>query len=197
MRRLIGLGMLAFLPVTLNAQRLSLSPEIGFYIPTEKLTQLTPGGDFSELEAGLAFGARVGIWFSRRLGVSLSGSYVPSTYKFSSGSTITKQDAKLFLGSGQVVFFLLPRTSFFTLFLNGGVGVISHGGVAFTGASDKNDVSGVFGGGAAIQLGGLALNAGVELFNYSSTPPSTSTAEAQKQRDIHVKLGFGIPFGGS
>ncbi|HEV8598195.1 MAG TPA: hypothetical protein VGQ69_02435 [Gemmatimonadales bacterium] len=93
--------------------------------------------------------------------------------------------------------FLLPRTSFFTLFLNGGVGVISHGGVAFTGASDKNDLSGVFGGGAAIQLGGLALTAGAELFNYSSTALSTQTGEAQKQRDIHLKLGFGIPFGGS
>ena len=57
-------------------------------------------------------------------------------------------------------------------------------------------MSGVFGAGAAIQLGGLALTAGAELFNYSSTPPSTQTSEAQKQRDIHLKFGFGIPFGG-
>ena len=110
MRRLIGLGILVILPVTVNAQRLSLSPELGFYVPTEKLTQLSSGSDFSQLEAGFAFGARIGVWFSRRLGVEVSGAYVPSTYKLSDGNTITKQKAKLFLGSGQVVLFLLPRT---------------------------------------------------------------------------------------
>jgi hypothetical protein len=76
------------------------------------------------------------------------------------------------------------------------VGVIRLGGVAFTQASDKHDWSGVFGAGAAIQLGGLALSAGAELFNYSSTPPTAQTGESQKQRDIHFKFGFGIPFGG-
>src|SRR5262245_57841939 len=159
MRTRALLILLTILPARLYAQRLSLSPEIGFYVPTEKLSKLTAGSDFSEMEAGFAFGGRVGMWFSKRLGLEVSGAYVPSTYKLSEGSTITKQDAKLFLGSGQVVLFLLPRTSFFTVFLNGGVGVISHRGAAYTDASDKNDWSGVFGGGAAIQLGGLALSA--------------------------------------
>ncbi|HEV8598196.1 MAG TPA: hypothetical protein VGQ69_02440 [Gemmatimonadales bacterium] len=74
MGTLIGLSILAILPAPLAAHRLSLSPEIGFYVPTEKLTQLSSGSDSSELEAGFAFGARVGIWFSRRLGVQVSGS---------------------------------------------------------------------------------------------------------------------------
>ena len=180
----------------LHAQRLSLSPEIGFYVPTEKLTKLSSGSDFSEIEAGFAFGGRLGLWFGNRIGFEASGSYVPSTYKLTSGNDIQKQDAKLFLGSGQVIVFLLPRTSFFTVYLNGGVGVISHGGVAFTNAADKTDVSPVFGGGAGIRLGPIGLTAGAELFPYSTSYNTTPGAESIKQKDLHFKLGFGIPFGG-
>src|SRR5262245_43224746 len=117
----------ASLPTRLIAQHLSLSPEIGLYVPTEKLTKITAASDFSEIEAGPSFGARLGVWFSRRIGVEASGAYVPSTFKLSSNNTITKQDAKLFLGSGQVVVFLLPRTGILTVFLDGGVGMIRRG----------------------------------------------------------------------
>jgi hypothetical protein len=194
--RIPTLLLLAMLPAPLAAQHLSLAPEIGFYVPTEKLTKLTSASDFSEIEAGPSFGARIGLWFGKRIGVEASGAYVPSTFKLSSSSnTITKQDAKLYLGSGQLVVFLLPRTGLLTVFLDGGVGMIRRSGAAYADATDKTDVSGVFGAGAGIRLGPLAVTGGAELFNYSSASSSTTTGESQRQRDIRFKLGFGIPFG--
>jgi len=195
--RTATLLLLAMLPAPLAAQHFSIAPEIGFYVPTEKLTKLTTGSeDFSQLEAGPTFGGRLGILFGKHLGVEASGAYVPSTYKLSSNNTITKQDAKLFLGTGQLVVFLLPRTSFVNVYLNGGVGVISHGGVALTDAAKKTDWSGVVGAGAGIRLGPIGVTAGAELFNYKAkSTESTETGEALTQRDIRLKLGFGVPFG--
>jgi hypothetical protein len=190
-------ALLAALPPTTSAQRLSFAPQIGIYIPTEKLHELATGGEFSELEAGPSFGARLGLWFGNRLGVEASGAYIPTTFKLSSGNVVTEEDAKLFTGTGQVVLFLVPRTSPLSVFLSGGVGVVSRGGVAFTDASDKTDVSGVFGAGAAIRLGPIALTAGAELFAYAAGyEGSTQVTEKLTQRDIHMKLGVGIPFGG-
>lgn len=198
MRSSALLALVAILPARLAAQHFSFAPEIGFYVPTEKLTKLTTGGteDFTELEAGPTFGARLGMLFGKHIGVEASGAYVPSTYKLSSSNTITKQDAKLFLGTGQVVVFLLPRTSFVNVYVNGGVGVISHGGVAFTDAAKKTDWSGVFGAGAGIRLGPIGVTAGAELFNYKAkSAESSESGEALTQRDIRLKLGFGVPFG--
>ena len=179
-------------------QKLSLAPQIGFYIPTELLSQAATGGTITELEGGPTFGGQLGLWFGSRLGITAAGSYVPTTFKVTQGNqSVTSEDAKLFLGSGQVVLFLLPRSLPLTAFLNGGVGVISRGGVAFTNQSDKTDVAGVFGAGAALNLGGISLTAGADLFNYTAASKGgTQTSETIKQRDIQIKLGLGIPFGG-
>lgn len=199
MRKRTLLLLLAVLPAQLDAQRLSFSPELGFYIPTEKLSKLSSNpSDFTEMEAGLSFGARIGLWFGSRVGFEASGAYVPGTYKLTSDNDITKQDAKIFLGSGQVIVFLLPRTSILTLYLNGGLGVVNRGGAAYSTATKKTDLSGVFGGGAGIRLGPIGLTAGAELFNYSTaSSASTQTSESVAQRDVRLKLGFGIPFGGA
>lgn len=190
-------GALAGVSGPAAAQRVSFAPQIGIYVPTQKLSELASGGDVSQLEAGPMFGARLGLRFGRRLGIAATGAYIPTTFSLSSDNTVTKNDAKLFTGSGQVVFFLLPPRSLLSLFLSGGVGVVSRGGVAFTNASKKTDVSGVFGAGAGINLGLIALTVGADLFAYSAEPEgSTQTSDKLRQRDIHLKLGFGIPFGG-
>src|SRR5262245_42464630 len=95
----LGLATAAARPAL--AQRLSLSPQIGFYIPTENLYELASGSSVNQLEAGPSFGARLGVWFGNRLGIEASGAYVPTTFKLSQGSQeIASEDAKLFNGSG-------------------------------------------------------------------------------------------------
>jgi len=191
-------GVITAFPALAAAQHFSFAPEIGFYIPTQKLSKLVQGGDFSQIEAGPSFGARLGVLFGSRIGIVASGAYIPTTYSLSSDNTITKNDAKLFNGTGQLVFFLLPPTSFLSLYLNGGVGVMSRGGVAFTSAAQKTNVTPVFGGGVGIHLGPIAVTAGADVFAYKAGfDGSGQTDEKVNQRDIHLKLGFGMPFGGS
>jgi len=201
MNRLILFAMLLLFPLRAEAQKFSIAPQIGFYIPTDQLVQGIQGQPFdaAELEAGPSFGARVGLWFSDRFGIDVSGNYVPTTFRLvNNESEIASQDAKLFNGAAQAVLFILPRSSPFSIYLNGGVGVVSRGGVAFTDAADKSDVAGVFGAGAAIRLGGLALTLGADLFAYTATVENGATSESSfKQKDVQLKLGLGIPFGGS
>lgn len=195
--KLVAAGALTAFPSFAPAQRLSFAPQVGFYIPTQKLSELATTGDVSELEAGPSFGARLGLRFGSRLGIAATGAFIPTTFSLGGDNTVTKNDAKLFMGSGQLVFFLLPPRSLLSLFLSGGVGVVSRGGAAFTNGSKKTDVSGVFGAGAGINLGLFAVTVGADLFAYSAEPEgSTQTSGKLNQRDIHLKLGLGIPFGG-
>lgn len=201
MKYIVAVTLLLCTSLRAEAQKFSFAPQIGFYIPTEQLVQGVQGEGFdaAELEAGPSFGARLGLWFGDRFGIDVSGNYVPTTFKFTDdGSNVASQDAKLFNGAAQAVFFILPRTSPIALYLNGGVGVVSRGGVAFTNAANKTDVAGVFGGGAGIRLGGLALTVGADLFAYTAKVEQGVTTESSfKQKDVQLKLGLGIPFGGS
>lgn len=189
------LGALFALSGAASAQRMSLRPQIGFYIPTENLLEVSQTGEIGKLEAGPSFGAALGLRFGSHLGIEANGAYVPTTFKRGTGGTFEKNDAKLFLGSALATFNVLPPSSPLILFVNGGVGVISHGGVAFTSAADKTDLSGVFGAGAGIRLGGLQLIAGADLYRYSAKfEGSTQTEGKLKQLDFALKLGLG--FGG-
>ncbi len=181
-----------------HAQRLSLSPQIGLYVPTKAMYDVATTTDIYKLEAGLSFGARVGLWFGNRIGIDLSGNYVPTTFKLdSSGTSLSSQKARLFTGAGQVVLFLIPASSPLSLYVNGGVGVVSRGGVAFTSEAGTTDVSGVFGGGAAVRLGPIGLHVGADLFTYTGQyQGTTATAQQLRQLDIQLHLGLGVPFGG-
>lgn len=182
---------------SLQAQtRFSFAPQIGFYIPTERLQSLATSGQADSLEAGFSFGARLGATFGKHLGLFASGNYVPTTYQIGTGSNFQKQDAKLFTGAGQLVVFILPVTSPLTLFLSGGVGVISRGGVAFTNAAKKSYVTGLLGAGAGLRLGGIGLSVGADLYSYNADYLGTTvTSSKLKQKDIHLKFGLGVPFG--
>lgn len=200
MRLSLVVGLLVSAVASAEAQRLSLSPQIGLYIPTENLYQLAAGGgeDF-QLEAGPSFGARLGLWFGQRFGIGVTGSYVPTTFKLSTsgGGTPVKQDAKLFVGTGQAILFLIPRSSPLSLFLSGGVGVVSRGGVAFTNEAETSNLGAVIGGGAEIRLGGIMLTAGADLVTYDAAYKGSQVSTQElKQKDISLKLGLGIPFGG-
>jgi hypothetical protein len=181
--------------VQASAQRLSLRPQIGFYIPTENLLEVSQTGEVGKLEAGPSFGGALGIRFGSRFGIEANGAYVPTTFKRGTGGTLEEQDAKLFLGSALAVLHVLPPSSPLILFVDGGVGVISHGGVAFTAAADKTNLSGVFGAGAGIRLGGLQLIVGADLYRYTATFEGSSQTEGSlTQLDFALKLGLG--FGG-
>ena len=102
-----------------EAQRLSLSPTIGVYIPTSELVKATQGQEFKQ-EIALSVGGRLGVTLSPRFGVETSVSYVPSSLRFTFNDTETKTDATLLLGTVRATFHAIPMTSPVWLSLNGG-----------------------------------------------------------------------------
>ncbi len=193
---------LAALVVALPAQaqtRFSFAPQIGLYIPTEKLQSVVSGNPnaVDSLEGGLSFGARIGATFGQHLGFQVSGTYVPTTYTLGAGGTgLQSRDAKLFTGAAQLMVFLLPISSPFTLFVSGGVGVINRGGAAFAAATKSRYISPVAGAGAGIRLGGIGLSVGAEYYPYNADYIGTTVNTTKlKQKDVQLKFGFGVPFG--
>jgi hypothetical protein len=84
-----------------------------------------------------------------------------------------------------------------SLYLSGGVGVVSHGGVAFEDIAETTNLTGVLGAGAGVRLGGFMLSAGADLYAYSASFGGTTDADAFARRDFQIKIGLGLPFGGS
>lgn len=187
------LAALLAIPSAAAAQRLSLAPEIGFYVPTEKLVDAA-NGTVGELEAGPSFGLRLGVSLGRRLGLSLGGSYVPTTFAIRpDGGPLESRDARLFNGAGQLVLYVLPPTSALSVFVNAGAGVVSRGGVAFTDDAETSDVTGVAGAGAAIRLGGVTLTAGADLYSYTAQYHGAAVVASElRQLDVQLRLGLGL-----
>lgn len=196
---LLWIGAIAMAPGPVSAQRVRLAPQLGIYVPTEKLYQLASGTGSSDdfrLEAGPSIGARLGIWFGRRFGVEVSGNYVPTTFSFGGTGGTTKQDAKLFTGTGQAVVFLVPPTSILSVFASGGLAVVSRGGVAFSNEATTTNLGGVVGVGVALRLGGLGLTVGADLLGYRADyRGGQAVSQEVSQRDLNVKIGLGVPFG--
>jgi hypothetical protein len=199
--RLFRLAFVA-LVVALPAQaqtRVIFAPQIGLYIPTEKLQSVVNGtqGAVDSLEGGISFGARLGATFGQHLGFQVSGTYVPTTYTLGSGNNgLQARDAKIFTGAAQLLVFLLPLSSPVALYVSGGVGVINRGGAAFAAATKSMYISPVAGAGAGIRLGGIGLSVGAEYYPYNADYIGTTlNTNKLKQKDIQLKFGFGVPFG--
>ena len=62
-----------------EAQRLSLSPTIGVYIPTSELVKATQGQEFKQ-EIALSVGGRLGVTLSPRFGVETCGHASAATF---------------------------------------------------------------------------------------------------------------------
>jgi hypothetical protein len=84
-----------------------------------------------------------------------------------------------------------------SVFVNGGAGVVSRGGVAFTDNADRTDVTGVVGGGATLRLGGMSVTAAADVYSYTAEYTGTTAVSSElKQLDIQLRLGLGL-FGGA
>ena len=137
LRFTVGPSMLAAAVLALGAapaeaQRVSLSPTIGVYIPTSELVKAAEGEEFKQ-EVALSVGGRLGLTLTPRFGIETSVSYVPSNLRFSFDGTQTETDANLLLGTVRATFHAIPMTSPVWLTLNGGASMIRRGGEAYRG----------------------------------------------------------------
>jgi hypothetical protein len=192
-----GVGVLVgalTLTSTASAQRISLSPTIGVYIPTTELIKAANGQEFKQ-EIALAVGGRLGINFTPRLGLVTSVSYVPSNLRFSFNENETKTDANLLFGTARATYYVIPTTSPLWLNINAGGSLVKRGGEAYDTLADKTDIGGVVGATGGFNLGGfLSFYVAAEDYIYGTTFVESGALEEKKtQNDIQLALGFGVP----
>lgn len=179
------------------AQRISIAPNIGVYIPTTELVKAASGEEFKQ-EISITLGGRLGIFFSERLGVEFTGDYAPSSLKVTASGLGTKEDANIFTGSGRVSFQVIPFTKPVAFLLTGGVGVINRSGDFYKDVEQRRDVGGTFGASLRFRIGRLLrLQLNAEDYVYkpkADIPGFAATDENKTQNDIHLSVGLGIPF---
>ena len=192
----LAVALVGFAPPVV-AQRISIAPTIGVYIPTTELVKAVNGQDFKH-QVSLTIGGRLGIWFGNRFGIEGTGTYVPSKLTFTDTGQST-EDANLFFGTGRVTLFLIPVTSPVWVSLNGGVGVVHRSGAAYANSTDRSDVGGAFGASVGIRLGHLLafqVNADDYIYNASTDIPGiTPTDPSRRQNDVQLSFGLGFPLG--
>jgi hypothetical protein len=185
-------------PNPLAAQKISIAPNIGVYVPTTELVKAASGDSSFKQEISLTVGGRVGIYFSKRLGLEFTGSYAPSDLKFTrTGLADQNQDANVFTGSGRITYQIVPFSGPVAFQVTGGVGVINRSGAFYAGMAKKTDIAGTFGASARFRLGNfLRLQLSAEDYLYKpkgDIPGFSSSAVKKMQNDIHLALGLGIP----
>jgi hypothetical protein len=189
---MLVIGLSVTSPAT--AQRISLSPTIGVYIPTSELIKAANGQEFKQ-EIALAVGGRLGLNFTPRLGLVTSVSYVPSNLRFSFNQNETTTDANLLFGTARATYYVLPTTSPVWLNINAGGSLVKRGGEAYESLEDKTDIGGVVGTTVGFNLGGLlSFYVAAEDYIYGTTFVESGTLEEKKtQNDIQLAVGFGVP----
>jgi hypothetical protein len=196
-----GSGVLAAAVLALGAapaqaQRLSLSPTIGVYIPTSELVKAANGEEFKQ-EVALSVGGRLGVTFSPRFGLETSVSYVPSNLRFSFDGTQTETDANLLLGTVRATFHAIPMTSPVWVTLNGGASMIRRGGEAYQDVEDRSDIGGVVGATVGFRLGSmLSFYVAAEDYIYGTRVEDADLGDTSRtQNDVQIAFGFGFPMG--
>jgi hypothetical protein len=181
----------------LAAQRISIAPNIGVYIPTTELVKAASGQDFKQ-EISLTLGGRMGIALSNRLGMEFTGSYAPGNLTITqSGFSDQSQDANIFTGSGRISYQLVPFSSPVAFVVTGGVGVINRSGDFYASAAKKTDIGGTIGASARFRLGKLLrlqISAEDYIYKPQAEIPGFSPSDTKKtQNDVHISFGVGIP----
>jgi outer membrane protein with beta-barrel domain len=181
----------------LAAQKISIAPNIGLYIPTTELVKAASGQDFKQ-EISITLGGRVGVSVGNRLGLELTGNYAPGNLKITqSGFSDETQDANIFTGSGRISYQLLPFSSPVAFIVTGGVGVIHRSGDFYATAEKKTDIGGTVGASARFRLGKLLLlqvSAEDYLYKPKAEIPGFSPSDEKKtQNDVHLSFGIGLP----
>jgi hypothetical protein len=192
-RGLVASIVLSAVP-SLVAAQISLSPNIGVYIPTAELARAAAGEEFKQ-EISLLVGGRLGIGLSQRLGLTVTADYSPSELRFNAGGSEARTPGNILTGSGRLSFNVLPPASPLLFMLHGGASVVRRGGEAFEDQLDRTDIGGVAGATVGIQLGMLSFYVNADDYIYKASYAGGATTEKVTQHDIHLSFGLGVPLG--
>jgi hypothetical protein len=194
---LAGAALVAAEAQPLLAQKLSITPNIGVYVPTTELVKAASGEEFKQ-EMSITLGGRVGILLSDRLGLEFTGAYAPSDLKVTAtGLGDQTEDANVFTGSGRISYHVIPTSSPISFLVTGGVGVVNRSGAFYADVEKKTDIGGTLGATAGFRLGSLLrIQVSAEDYIYkprAEIPGFGPSDEKKTQNDIHLSFGVGIP----
>ena len=191
-----------------RAQSFSIAPTVGVYAPTSDLINsvVTSGGTISfRQQVGLAVGGRLGLGLGSRVGITATGSYVPTKLQATISETGISQNAQeytdLWFGTGRLNLWLLPPSSILAMGVNGGVGLVGRGettvadqdGNVYTDRK-RTDVGGVVGGTIGLNLGVIGLFVSVDDYIYNPSVFEELGVKSQTQNDLQFSFGFGGRF---
>lgn len=196
---LLGAALSGALPA--QQPPVEITPYVGLYTPTTTVvSQFEPTCtcDVSlKHQPAFLVGTRVLFWMNRRLGLEAAMAYSGSgLHAEASGLGSADTTAEVVLGTARLVAHL-NRPDAVTGFIAGaGLGVVAHGGDAYSGITGTTDL------GASVMFGvrsriGSQLTVRLELEDYlysASFGPSPNT-DAQFQHDLVASLGLGILLG--
>jgi hypothetical protein len=161
------------------AQRITIAPNVGVYIPTTELVKAANGEEFKQ-EVSITLGGRLGLFFGQRVGLEFTGAYAPSDLRITAtGLGDQKADANIFAGSGRLTFQVVPLSSPVAFLVSGGVGVINRSGAFYQDVDKKTDVGGT--AGRRCGFGSAACCAS------NSTPTTTSTRRRRSSRALPTR----------
>jgi hypothetical protein len=193
---MLAAAVLALGAAPAEAQRVSLSPTIGVYIPTSELVKAAEGEEFKQ-EVALSVGGRLGVTLTPRFGIETSVSYVPSNLRFTFDGTQSETDANLLLGTVRATFHAIPMTRPVWVTLNGGASMIRRGGEAYQDVEDRSDIGGVVGATVGFRLGSmLNFYVAAEDYIYGTRVEDADLGDGTRtQNDVQIAFGFGFPVG--
>lgn len=187
-------GALALATAPAAAQSITLSPNIGLYIPTTELARAAGGQEFKQ-EISLLVGGRLGIGFGQRIGLALTADYSPSELRFNAGGPEERTPGSVLSGTTRLTFSVLPAASPVIFLLNGGGSVIRRSGEAFDDQLDRTDFGGVVGATLGLRLGGLGVYVSADDYIYNASYTGSTVTEEVRQHDVHLSFGLGVPLG--
>ena len=192
----LGALALVVIPRPSEAQRVSLSPTIGVYIPTSELVKAANGEEFKQ-EVGLAVGGRLGITLSPRFGIETLGE-------------LRAERSPLHLRRERDQDRREPALR--NRARDAARHPVDPAGVAqpqrrresgesrrhaYEDAEDKTDVGGVVGATLGFRLGSmLSFYVAAEDYIYGTQVEETGLGgESRTQNDVQIAVGFGFPVG--
>jgi hypothetical protein len=196
---------LAITPRSFAQVRFEFTPFVGLYLPTSNVIDQFSTACSCQLsvkqKTNFAVGGRVAAWVSDRLAVEGSFGYSGSgvTAK-AAGFGSADTSANIVTGSARLLVGLGPPALNTSFYLSGGLGLVAHGGDAYTGTSGTTRVGAVAGVGARFKVApSLAVRAELEDYLFSAQFSATSgggQTNSKFQNDLVLSLGLAIPLGG-
>jgi hypothetical protein len=207
-------------PSSLPAQvRVAVSGFGGIYLSTADLfdgvlpTELGSAALKFNQKTGFTVGGRLAVWPTSRIGIEAEGAYVGSdvegNFLVSVGGNLVPrsgtEDANLFLGSINVIYAVIqPPLEPLSIYVSGGVGLVSRGGDGFRVFDDTSDIAGVAGLGLKYGVAAgtwirIDLKDYISSFNekkFSDIAVDGGGAELQNDLLITVSFEFSFTPGG-